>query len=308
MSNSTKGILAIIAASTMWGLLGMFYKALAHIPPLEVLAHRTVWSMVFFGIVLVVRGRLGAVKDALINRETLILIGVAAIMIAINWGVFISSIQFGHATEASLGYYIFPLVAVLLGFAFFRDSFSRLQAVAIALIALAVLVLAAGLGTVPWIALILASTFSMYALLKKHLDTGPVVSVFVEVLLLAPFALIWLFGAHKFGWALVDRPSGWFGSNWRDTVMLLMTGPFTAGPLILFSYAAKRVALSTVGLIQYLNPTLQFGVAVLVFGEGITRWHAIALPIIWLALAIYSFDTWRAEKRRSSAPRLRPDG
>lgn len=305
MKNFPTGILAILSASTIWGLSSLFYKALAHVPPLEVLAHRTLWSAVFFLVVLAIRGRLGAVWLTLQQPRTVALLWLAALMISLNWGGFISSVQFDYALEASLGYYFFPLMVVLLGAVFFGERFSRLQGAALVLMALAVAVLTFGLGAPPWIALFLGSTFSVYALLKKRVTAGPMVSVFIEVLLLAPLAAVWLFGAHAFGWSMVERPAGWFGSNWRDTALLVMTGPMTAGPLILFSLAAQRVRLSTLGLIQYLNPSLQFAVAALIFAEPVTQWHAIALPLIWAALALYSFETWR---REISASKLRRDG
>ena len=302
MKNSYNGIFAIIAASTIWGLSSLFYKALAHVPPLEVLAHRTLWSLVLFGIVLAIRGRLGAVVDALRQPRVVAGLILAAIMISLNWGGFITSVQFGYALEASLGYYFFPLMVVLLGAVFFGERFSRLQGVAIGLTTIAVAVLTIGLGTPPWIALFLGSTFSIYALMKKRVKAGPMVSVFIEVLLLAPLAAVWLYGAHMFGWSTVPRPSGWFGSNWRDTILLVLTGPMTAMPLILFSYAAQRTRLSTLGLIQYLNPSLQFTVAALIFLEPVTLWHSIALPLIWAALALFSYETWRREVSVSKLP------
>ncbi len=300
MKTPPSGILAILAASTIWGLSGLFYKALAHVPPMEVLAHRTLWSLLLFAIILGVRGRLGAVLTVLKTPRTVAALALAALMISLNWGGYITSIQFNYALEASLGYYFFPLMVVLLGALFLGERFSLGQGLALGLMALAVLVLTFGLGTPPWIALFLASTFGIYALIKKQVDAGPMVSVFVEVLILAPIAAIWLFGAHRYGWATVARPSGWFGSSWQDSILLVLTGPMTAGPLILFSYAAQRVRLSTVGLIQYLNPSLQFAVAAVVFAEPVTRWHAMALPLIWAALALYYFETKRREASGST--------
>jgi len=295
MKTPPYGILAILAASIIWGLSGMFYKALAHVPPMEVLAHRTLWSLLLFAIILTFRGRLGAVLTVLKTPRTVAALALAALMISLNWGGYITSIQFDYALEASLGYYFFPLMVVVLGALFLGERFSRGQGLALGLMALAVLVLTLGLGTPPWIALFLASTFGIYALIKKQVEAGPMVSVFIEVLLLAPIAAIWLLGAHRYGWATVARPAGWFGTSWHDSILLALTGPMTAGPLILFSYAAQRVRLSTVGLIQYLNPSLQFAVAALVFAEPVTRWHAMALPLIWAALALYYFETKRRE-------------
>ncbi len=295
MKNPPYSLLSILTASTVWGLSGLFYKALAHVPPLEVLAHRTLWSLLLFGLILAMRGRFRAVGQALKTPRIVGMLALSAVMISLNWGAYITSIQFNYALEASLGYYFFPLMVVLLGALFLGERFSRGQGVALALMALAVAALTYGLGAPPWIALFLAGTFGIYALIKKQVTAGPMVSVFIEVMLLAPLAMVWLYGAHRYGWSMVDRPAGWFGQNGQDTLLLMLTGPMTAGPLILFSYAAQNVRLSTVGLVQYLNPTLQFAVAVLVFAEPVTGWHALALPLIWAALALYYMETKRRE-------------
>lgn len=292
MSDTLKGILAMAAASMIWGVSGMFYKLLAHIPPIEVLSHRSIWSLVFFGALLILTGRLTEIKETLQNRKTLGLLSLAAIMISLNWFGFIYSIQVGWAMEASLGYYIFPLVAVALGFLLLGERFGPVQGIAIGLATLAVLVLSFGLGVTPWISLFLAGTFGIYGLLKRQVDAGGVMSVFIEVLLLSPLALIWLIGAHNLGW----QGQGAFGTAWRDSLLLVFSGIVTGTPLVLFSYASKRLPYSTLGLIQYLNPTLQFLVAVLVFGESFTKWHAIAFPLIWIGLAIYSWEVWRQDK------------
>lgn len=297
MTDTTKGVLAIVGASTIWGLSAMYYKLLAHVPPLEVLSHRTLWSLLFFGIVLLVQGRFGQVAGHLRAPRTLGLLALSAVMISINWFGFIFSIQQGWAMEASFGYYIFPIVAVAIGFFVFREQLSRAQFLAVLLAVVAVVMLGFGLGKPPWIALMLASTFGLYGLLKKTLDVGAVASVFIEVLLLAPLALAWL---------LFGVENGAFGASLKDTVLLVFAGILTGGPLMLFSYAARRISMASVGLIQYLNPTLQFLVATFVFGEVFTKWHAIAFPVIWVGLAIYTLDSLRQE--RSSRKRAKSAG
>lgn len=291
MSDTVKGFWAIVAACTVWGLSGMYYKMLAAVPPLEVLAHRTLWSLVFFGAVLIAQHRVGALAAALRGRNLGIL-AISALVISINWFGFIWSVQNGHAVEASLGYYIFPLVAVVLGLAVFGERLDRLQGAAVALAALAVGGLTWGLGAAPWMALLLAGTFGAYGLIKKRLDLGPVVSVTAEVALLAPFALGLLLALHYGAFGLAPG-SGHFGADWRESALLAFSGVLTGGPLMLFSYAARRVRMATLGLVQYLNPTLQFAVAVLVFGEPLTQWHAMAFPLIWGALALYSLASLR---------------
>ncbi len=297
MSEAKKGVLAMVAACVIWGLSTLLYKALANVPPPEVLAHRTLWSLVFFLIVLAVQGRLAQLPRLLLSRAVPV-IALSALMISANWFGFIWSIQAGRAIEASLGYYIFPLVAVMIGLVVFREGLSMGQWAAIALAVLAVVVLTFGLGAAPWIALFLAVTFGAYGLLKRRVEAGPVLSVAAEVAFLAPLAAIWLWRVHGGHWGT----GGAFGSSVRDTVLLTFSGIVTGLPLMLFSYATKRVRMATVGLVQYLNPTLQFTVAALVFAEPVTPWHMIAFPLIWAALAVYSLSVLRAERRRRVLP------
>ena len=282
MTDSTKGILALIIACTTWGLSSLYYAQLRHVPPLEILSYRCLWGLGFFVLILSVQGRLGMIARALAGpRQTLIIL-VAAVMISSNWFGFIYAISTGQALEASLGYYIFPLVAVLIGRVVFAEQLARLQWVAVGLVTVAVAVLTYGLGVAPWIALGLAGTFGAYGMIKKQLDVGPVVSVTCEVLLLAPLAIAWI-------WL---RGTGAGGDNSIGAhAYLALAGPLTATPLILFSYAAKRIRMATVGLVQYLNPTLQFSCAAFIFLEPVTTWHLIALPVIWAALAIYSWSS-----------------
>ncbi|MCI5111018.1 MAG: EamA family transporter RarD [Marivita sp.] len=292
MTDTRKGVLALVAACAIWGLSGLFYKALSDVPSHEVLAHRTVWSLVFFGLVLGLQGRLHMLWRAVANPASRKVIAAAAIFISINWFLFIWSIHAGRATEASMGYYIFPLVAVLIGRVVLGEQLSRTQWVAITLAASGVLSLTVGLHIVPWISLVLASTFGLYGLIKKRLDLGPVVSVSAEVLLLCPLGLGWLVYLHSSG------QGGAFGQDLTQSLLLMAAGPITAMPLILFSYGARRLTLSTVGIVQYINPTLQFLVAVLIFGEPFTTVHLIAFALIWTALAVYSSSAFTQDRAR----------
>lgn len=268
------------------------------------LAHRTLWSLVFFALLLLVQGRLGLIRSVFTSRKRFAMVLLSGVMISCNWFVFILSIQLGRAVEASLGYFIFPLVAVMLGAVVLGERMSAAKWGAIALVGTAVLLLSIGLGVLPWISLVLAMTFGLYGLLKKQLDIGPVVSVTAEVLLLSPLALIWLWGVHVSGWnGLTGENVGAFGGNLRDSLLLVLSGPLTAVPLMLFSDASKRVTLSTVGLVLYVNPTLQGLVAVLVLGEAFSGWHAIAFPLIWLALVFYSLEAWGQDRALRRAAR-----
>lgn len=279
MTDGMKGVLAMALACTVWGLSPLFYALLSHVPPLEVLAHRTLWSLVTFAGVLAVQGRLAALPGALSSGRQVALVAAAAAMISVNWFLFIFAVGVGRTVEASLGYYIFPLVAVAIGAVVLRETLGLYQKIAVAMAAVAVLVLTVGLGTAPWISLVLATSFGIYGLLKRWVTAGPVVSVTAEVLLFLPLGLGYLV------WVSASRG---LTLGPVELALFVASGPLTAVPLMLFSYAAKRVQMATLGLVQYLNPTLQFACAVLILGEIVTVWHMIAFPIIWAALILYS--------------------
>ncbi len=291
MDKGKSGVLLMVAACTIWGLSPIYYKLLAHVPPLEVLAHRTLWSLLFFSGVLALQGRLGLVRTALGTPRAAAIVACAALAISFNWFLFIFSVQIGLVRETSLGYYIFPLVAVVMGVLAYGERLGRLQWAAVALATAAVSLLTWGLGAAPWVSLLIALSFGIYGLVKKGLAVGAMVSVTGEVLLLSPIAITWLAILHAQG-------QGIFGHDLRTSALLAFSGPITALPLILFSAAAQRVNLATVGLLQYLNPTLQFFCAVVIFGETFTRWHMIAFAMIWTALALYSAQSLAQDRAR----------
>ncbi|SNS28819.1 EamA family transporter RarD [Tropicimonas sediminicola] len=293
MTDAHNGILAMIGACVIWGLSPLLFKALGHVAPLEILAHRTIWAFVFFCAVLAVQGRLRLMPQLIGGAPGRVLF--AALMISLNWLVYIWAVQIGRTMQASLGYYIFPLVTVLLGAVVFGERLGRVQWLSVGLAASAVCVLSFGFGVVPLVSLVLAVTFGLYGTLKKGLDAGPVVSVTAEVAMLLPLALGWL--------AWLYRDAGGFPHSLGTAGLFFLSGSlFTAIPLMLFSYATRRVRLVTVGLVQYLNPTLQFLCATLVFAEPFTGWHAAAFGLIWIALALYSGQAVmeeRASRRRA---------
>jgi chloramphenicol-sensitive protein RarD len=302
MTEPMKGVLAMLTACTVWGLSALYYKMLAHVPPLEVLSHRTLWSLIFFSGVLVVQGRLRQMPE-LLRGGGLWPVLLAALMISANWFLFIYSVQAGHTVEASLGYYIFPLVAVLIGMVAFQERLRPLQTVAVLLALLAVIVLTIGLGVTPWIALALAGSFGFYGMIKKRISAGPVVSVSAEVLVLAPIAILCLGVFHSGTGDFAGQEAGWFGRDALTSGLLAFSGPLTAVPLMLFSYASRRVTMATLGLVQYVNPTLQFLCATLFFAEPFTLWHQIAFALIWIALALFSWHSFQADRamRRGKA-------
>jgi len=295
MSDSQKGILAILISGIIWGFSPLYYKVLGHVPPVELLAHRVVWSVVFFVAVLSFQRRLGALWSAISTWRSAATLFAASFFIGINWFIFIRSIQIEKATEASLGYFIFPLVVVCIGWVGFGERLSRLQNTAIALATVGVVIITVSQGVLPWIALIISISFGLYGYVKKKISTGPVVSVTAEVLLLVPFALAVLFATHR----PVESggyTGGVFGQSLYDSVLLMLSGPLTATPLIFFSYAAKRIPMATLGLLNYVNPTLQFFCAVAIFGEPIGILQFASFGLIWLALALYSGDSFRRER------------
>lgn len=301
-----RGILAMVAACTTWGLSALYYHLIEHIPPLEVLAHRTVWSLVLLTGYLILRGRFRQLIRLMSNRKSLGIIALAGLLISVNWFIFISSVQYGRVIESSLGYYIFPLVAVALGYLFLGERLSRWQSAAVALAVVAVLVLTAGLGVAPWISLGLAFSFGFYGLVKSRMKADPVLAVTAEVAVLSPLALVWIWGVSTQGWTgLVGRAGGFFGQG-ADTWLLIGSGLMTGVPLVLMGYAINHLRLSTVGLVQYLNPTLQFVIAVTLFSQPMTQWHMIAFPLIWIGLAIYSWDSMLRD-RPSAAMRAGTD-
>ena len=295
MSDSQKGILAILISGIIWGFSPLYYKVLGHVPPVELLAHRVVWSVVFFVAVLSFQRRLGALWSAISTWRSAATLFAASFFIGINWFIFIRSIQIEKATEASLGYFIFPLVVVCIGWVGFGERLSRLQNTAIALATVGVVIITVSQGVLPWIALIISISFGLYGYVKKKISTGPVVSVTAEVLLLVPFALAVLFATHR-PIESGGYTGGVFGQSLYDSVLLMLSGPLTATPLIFFSYAAKRIPMTTLGLLNYLNPTLQFFCAVAIFGEPIGILQFASFGLIWLALALYSGDSFRRER------------
>lgn len=296
MTEAGKGILALIACNLMWGFAPIFFKQLSHIPSGEVLAHRAIWSFVIFAGLLALQGRLGALRAALSTPRRIGILTLAMVMVSANWFLFIYATALSRNTETSLGYYILPLMAVALGRLVFGERLGRMQALAVALAALAVALLSAGQGALPWISLVLASTFALYSVIKKTLDIGPVVSVTAEVILFLPIALAIL-------WQVYATGPGAFGQNLHDSVFLMLSGVQTALPLIFFSYAARRVRLVTVGLMQYLNPTCQFFCAVVLYGEALTLWHGLAFPLIWTALALYTLSALAQDRASRRAAR-----
>ncbi len=300
MTQARKGVLAVVFACVIWGFATLYYRAMVQVPPLEVLAHRSLWTLVLFAAILWRQGRLSEVL-ALLRGPQGGRVMLAGAIIALNWGIFIWAIQTGHAVESSLGYYILPLVSVVMGVVVLGERLAALQGLAVGLAAGAVGVLTWGLGVAPWIALALAFSFAPYLLIKKGMQASALVSVTAEVLVIAPFALALLVAVHLGGWQAFGRLGGLFGRDLYSTLMLPFAGVISGVPLMLFSWGAQRVRLSTLGLVQYLNPSLQAFCAIVLMGEAFSGWHAVAFAMIWAALAVYSAEGLRQERKRQAA-------
>ncbi|WP_054008639.1 EamA family transporter RarD [Cypionkella psychrotolerans] len=285
--DSLRGFGFALTAYLLWGFLPIFMKAVAHISPAEVIAHRVIWSIPIAGAVLWATGRTADLWVAMRTPRMLLMGFATAALISVNWGIYVWSIGAGHALDAALGYYINPLFSVFLGAMLLGERLSVAQKWAIALAALAVLVLTVEAGKLPLVALGLTVTWGIYAYLKKSLPIGPNQGFFLEVLILLPFALAYVI------WAQVTGRSHFMAGVTADTVLLLSCGLVTAVPLMVYANGAKLLRLSTIGIMQYIAPTMIFLTAVFVFGEPFGRGKMIAFPMIWVALVIYTVSMVR---------------
>jgi chloramphenicol-sensitive protein RarD len=296
-SQARTGMILGLTAYAVWGVLPLYFRALAEAAPTEIVAHRIVWSLVFLTAGATLAKRWSNIRAALATRHIPLILLATAAFIAVNWTVYIYAVASGHVLEGSLGYYLNPLVNVLLGTVFLKERLTRAQAGAVALAALAVAILAVGAGGALWISLTLAASFASYGFIRKVAPVDAFEGLYIETLFLAPIALVWIawLTAHQQSHFLVER---------RTDLLLVLGGAVTALPLLLFTAAAKRLAYSTLGFLQYVAPTLQFLIAVAVFGEPLSAAHLFCFALIWTALAIFIFESVRVG--RADAARLAP--
>ncbi|RDD63031.1 EamA family transporter RarD [Ferruginivarius sediminum] len=275
------------AAFGSWGVLPIYFKAVAHVPALQILSHRVVWSVVLLAILVTVLRRWPAIRAALRDRRTLLMLGGSTLFICANWLTFIWAVQVERVMEISLGYYINPLVNVLLGVLVLRERLNAAQGAAVALAAVGVANLAVQTTGVPWPSLVLAFSFGIYGLIRKTTALGSIDGLFLETTLMAPVALGYLIFAGYAGF-------GAFGTMGAGTDLLLIAaGAITALPLIWFASGARRITYIAIGFFQYLAPSGHFLLAVFVFGEPFTTAHLITFGCIWAGLVVFSADTWR---------------
>ena len=284
------GVVYGVAAFGWWGLCAIYFKAVAHVPALQVLAHRVVWSLLFLIALVWFQQNWAVMARTWRDRRTLARLGLTTVLIGNNWGLFIWAVANDRLLEASLGYFINPLVNVLLGFVFLRERLRRMQGISVVLASVGVAFMIVCHGQLPWIALVLAFSFGFYGLIRKTADVPPLIGLTVETALMLPVALVYLI-VQQF------RGTGAFGSDSATSLLLTAAGIITAVPLLWFVAAAKRLRYVTMGFIQYLAPTGQFLLAVLAYGETFTRDHLITFAFIWAALVLYSIDAVMQPRR-----------
>jgi chloramphenicol-sensitive protein RarD len=297
---SRAGVAAAVAAFLMWGLFPLYWKRLAAVPALEVVAHRTAWGFMAVAFWVTLRGRWADAHAVASRPGTILRLGGSAVLIGLNWLLYVWAVIHDHVVEASLGYFINPLVNVLLGVLVLRERLGRAQWIAVCLAVAGVAILTLGHGRLPWIALALAVSFGLYGLARKTVGADAVVGLLWETALLAPLAAGYLV-------VLGRRGGGAFGpSDPGTSALLALGGAVTAVPLVLFALGARALPLSTVGLLQYLSPSLQFLLAVLVFREPFTTAHAATFACIWAALAILTWDLRRRLRQARAATGEQP--
>jgi chloramphenicol-sensitive protein RarD len=300
LSQSELGVALAIGAHLVWGGMAFYFGLMRHISPIEIAVNRGLWALPIAGFMVWYLGQFADVRKAIANPRMLATLALCAGLILFNWGFYVWSIQVGRTLEASLGYFINPLLNVVMGYLFLGERFTRPQLVALGLAALAVLVQTVAAGVFPWLGLMLASTFCLYGFLRKTIPVGPTQGFFIEVLIVAlPLA------AAEF--VLARQGLTHFGGTARDTALLMGCGVMTAAALMLFAGSIRRLRYSTAGLLQYLSPSLVFLTAVFVFHEPIDTWKLVSFAIIWLALAIFTVSAIHDERNRRRSLENEPE-
>jgi len=284
------GVILGLLAYTMWGVFPVYFKWIDSVAPTEVLVHRVVWAVPFGALIIMVRHQWRDVRAAFVDRSMLFWLGLAALCISVNWLIYIWAVQNERIFEASLGYYINPLVYVAVGVLVFGERLRRLQTIAVVLALIGVSYLTISGGIFPWVALSLAALFTAYGVIRKQVAIGAMPGLFVETTMLFPFAVAWLLIL------MVGHQASFAAGDMRLSMLLVLGGPITVMPLLLFAISAKRLPLTTIGFMQFLAPTLQFFTG-LYYGEKLTPAHIVCFGFIWAAVACFSYDAVRASKK-----------
>lgn len=287
-----RGLILAFSAYFVWGSFPLFFSLLNHVAPMEVLVQRIIWAFVITFLVIYLLRRHASYGQLLRNRRAMAWLLLSGVLIGINWLVFIWAVNVGRVLETSLGYFLTPLVSLMLGRLLLKETMNRWQAVAGALAAVAVLFEVVALGQLPWVSLVLAGSFGFYGLVRKQQPVDSLQGLNVEALVLLPVAVIWLLWQFSTGGAVQ------FGSDPSTTMLLAASGVVTAVPLLLFAAAARQLDLTVVGFIMYINPTLQFLTAVFIFNEPYPPLRLVTFAIIWLAMAIFMWGLWRSARQK----------
>lgn len=286
------GVLAALAVNLVWGSFPILFSLLEGVDPILIVAHRVIWSLLLVALIMVVSRRWGEVLAVLRDRRTVLRLFVSAALLTVNWLIYIWAVENNHVLETSFGYFLNPLVNVALGMALLGERQSRLQAVSIGIAVLAMAIQAAGVGGVPWVALGLAISFSLYSYYRKTVQASSAAGLLVETLLLAPLS------AGYIAWTVVIGGPGPHADPWLF-LLLFLTGPATTLALLLFAYAVQRLRLTTTGIIQYIAPSLQFFLAIFYFEEPLNPVRLLSFALVWLSLAVFTADSLR---RRDPVP------
>ena len=295
ITSAKTGALAAASCYLLWGLVPLYWKQLAGIDPVELIAHRHVWSLVFVLVLVGAQGGFGEVRATLGTARGVGVNFLSAVLLTANWLVYVWGVNTGHVIECSLGYFLVPLVNVAAGRFVLHEHLRRLQWIAIAFAGAGVVMQVVQLGHPPWIALAIAATWGGYSLMRKQSPLGSLTGLTVETLLLAPFAVLLLLWRHHLGTGALGRV------DLSTHLLVLSSGVITAIPLLLFAYGARRIRLSTLGLLQYMTPSVQFMIGVWVYHEAFSGGRAAGFALIWAGLALYTADNLLAQ-RRAPAP------
>lgn len=287
------GVLTALIAYVLWGVFPVYFKLVQTVPPTEVLVHRIIWAVPFGALILHVRKQWPEVREALIDPAKLFWLALAALSISANWFIYIWAVQQEEVLQASLGYYINPLMYVLVGVLFLKERLRKPQLVSVLLAAIGVSYLTIRGGQFPLVALSLALLFTMYGVIRKQVAVGAMPGLFIETLLLFPFAIAWL------GWLMTSQQASFGATTTSLSLLLALAGPLTVVPLLMFAIAARRLTLTVIGFMQFIAPTLQFIVGIF-YGEVLTPAHMVCFGCIWVAVAIFSFDAFYQHKNRAA--------
>jgi chloramphenicol-sensitive protein RarD len=293
-ASTRSGVSAALLAYGLWGFLPILFHALGNVSSFGIVAYRTTFSLVLVGLILAIAGKFGEVRMVLADGQKMRRIGLSAVLLAVNWLIYVWAVETGNVLEASFGYFINPLVNIAIGMVMLGERQNRMQTMAIAIAIVAIAIQAVGIGHIPYIALSLAFSFGFYGYFRKTVKATSTTGLFAETLVIAPVALGYIvYSFATGGGAPLGDP--------LTLLLLILTGPATAVPLLLFAYAVQRLRLTTIGMFQYIAPSIQFLLAITYFGEELNSMRLLSFGLIWLSLLVFSYDSYRRRPGKVAA-------